>query len=96
MSSALLAVETIRACARYGPQFADAAAGALDAVSLVPLDDDVLQHAAALRPAELRALDALHLATALSLRDEIGVLLTYDDRLAAAAAAAGLTVRSPA
>jgi predicted nucleic acid-binding protein len=96
VSSALLAVETMRACARYGPRFADAAAGALDAVSLVPLDDGVLQHAAALSTPGLRTVDALHLATALSLREEIGVVLTYDDRLAAAAAAAGLTVRSPA
>jgi uncharacterized protein len=60
------------------------------------LDTTVLEHAATLPPVELRSLDALHLATALSLADEIGVVLTYDDRLASAATAAGLTVRSPA
>jgi len=93
VSSALLSVEAIRACARYGPAFAHAAEEALDAVALVPLDDAVLERAAAL---DLPTLDALHLATALSVADEIGVLLTYDERLATAARAAGIDVRSPA
>lgn len=96
MSSALLSVEAIRACARYGPAFAHAAAQALDAVALLPLDDAVLERAAWLEPSELRTLDALHLATALSVSDELGVVLTYDERLAAAAREAGLNVRSPA
>jgi predicted nucleic acid-binding protein len=96
VSSALTSVEAIRACARYGAAFARAAQAALDAVALVPLDDAVLRRAAALEPPDLRTLDALHLATALSVRDEIGVVLTYDGRLAAAAGAAGLSVRSPA
>jgi predicted nucleic acid-binding protein len=96
VSSALLSVEAIRACARYGSQFAVAASEALETVSLVPIDDRVLERAARLERPELRTLDALHLATALSLGEEIGVILTYDDRLAGAARAAGLTVRSPA
>lgn len=96
VSSALLTVEAIRACARYGAAFAHAAAEALQAVALVPLDDAVLERAAWLQPDGLRTRDALHLATALSMADEVGVLLTYDDRLAGAARAAGLAVRSPA
>jgi prevent-host-death family protein len=96
VSSALLSVEAVRACARYGPAFAHAATQALEAVALVPLDDAVLERAAGLAPGELRTRDALHLATALSLADEIGVVLTYDGHLAAAARKAGLAVRSPA
>jgi len=65
-------------------------------VALVPLDDAVLERAARLAPGALRTLDALHLATALSVADEIGVVLTYDERLTAAARDAGLLVRSPA
>jgi predicted nucleic acid-binding protein len=85
----------VRACARYGPAFAQAARAALDAVALVPLDEAVLERAAWLEPRELRTLDTLHLATALSLVNEIGVVLAYDERLAGAARDAGLAVRSP-
>ena len=46
----------------------------------LPLDDAVLDKAAAIHPAKLRSLDALHLATALSIRDEIGLFVTYDER----------------
>ena len=59
-------------------------------------DDAVLDEAASIGPAELRSLDALHLATALSIRDEIGVFVTYDERLGAAAASRGLPVSQPA
>jgi predicted nucleic acid-binding protein len=85
----------VRACARYGPAFAQAARAALDAVALVPLDAAVLETAAGLEPRELRTLDALHLATALSLVDDIGVVLAYDERLAGAARDAGLVARRP-
>jgi len=44
--------------------------------------------------AELRALDAIHLATALE-APGLDVFYCYDDRLAKVARAAGLTVRSP-
>jgi predicted nucleic acid-binding protein len=56
----------------------------------------VLDEAARLAPMGLRSLDALHLATALTVRDEIGVLVTYDRRLAAAAESSGLNVVRPA
>ena len=48
-----------------------------------------------LSPVALRSLDALHLATALSVRDDIGVMLTYDRRLAEAAQDQGLRVAAP-
>lgn len=54
-------------------------------VALLPLDNAVLHSATELGPVALRSLDALHLATALSVRDDIGVMLTYDRRLAEAA-----------
>ena len=95
VSSALLSVEAIRACARHKTEYGKDARDWLVGVSLVPLDDLLLDAAAALRPAGLRSLDALHLATALSVRDEIGVFLTYDERLAAAARERDLPVASP-
>lgn len=95
VSSALLRVESIRACGRYGAQYAADARAFLADVALVPLDDCVLAEASAIDPAELRSLDALHLATALSIRDEIGVFVAYDERLLAVATREGFTVLSP-
>jgi len=95
VSSALLAVEAIRACEKYTAEHAADARAWLEGVALLPLDDGVLDAATSLEPAGLRSLDALHLATALSVRDEIGVLVTYDQRLAEAAEGHGLVVASP-
>lgn len=95
VSSALLGVEAIRACGRYEGEYAAEARTFLEGVSLLPLDDAVLSEAASIDPSELRSLDALHLATALSVRDEIGVFVTYDERLGEAAASHGLAVAKP-
>jgi uncharacterized protein len=96
VSSALLGVEAIRACARYGERYAADARSWLFDVALLPLDDVLLDEATRLRPASLRSLDALHLATALSVRNDIGAFVTYDDRLAEAANDHGLAVVQPA
>lgn len=95
VSSTLLAVESIRACARYGPEYAADAREWLVGLALLPLDDMVMNEATALGPTPLRSLDALHLATALSIRDDLGVFVAYDDRLATAAADQGLPVVQP-
>jgi predicted nucleic acid-binding protein len=95
VSSALLAVEGIRACARYGPGHAVQARSFLEGLALLPLDDAVLDEATVIDPVGLRSLDALHLATALSVRDEIGAFITYDQRLADAAGQQGLNVVRP-
>jgi predicted nucleic acid-binding protein len=94
--SALLRVEAVRACARYGDDYVRQALAGLAAVALLPVDDDVLTRAASLTPAGLRTLDSIHLATALTVRDDIGVVIAYDERLAEAAAAHGLPVIAPA
>jgi predicted nucleic acid-binding protein len=95
VSSALLGVEAIRACGRYGEEYAAKARRFLVDISLLPLDDAVLSEAASTGPSGLRSLDALHLATALSVRNEIGVFVTYDQRLTEAAVAQGLKVARP-
>jgi uncharacterized protein len=95
VSSALLGVEAIRACGRYGEEYAVVARAFLGDLALLPIDDGVLDAATTLKPAGLRNLDALHLATALSVREEIGVLVTYDRRLAQAAQDSDLPVATP-
>jgi uncharacterized protein len=96
VSSALLGVEAIRACARYGDEYAQAARTWLEGVALLPLSDAVLHEATLLAPTGLRSLDALHLATALSIREEIGIFVTYDERLGEAAKEHGLSLVQPA
>lgn len=92
VSSTLLAVEAIRGCARYGAAYAHEARAWLEGVALLAMDDPVLDEAASLEPHALRSLDALHLATALSIRDDLGAFFTFDKRLAQAASDHGLPV----
>ena len=60
----------------------------------IPLTPDLLDAAGSL-PGPLRSLDAIHLATALRLRDSLHWLVAYDQRLLDAAQQAGLPTASP-
>lgn len=95
-SSELLVCEALRAAGRYGEPLREAAARGLGAVSLVPLDRDLLHEAGRLDPVRLRSLDALHLATALRAGERLDGVLTYDARLADACAAHGVAALGPA
>jgi len=66
----------------------------LDAVALAPLDRALLAGAGALAEPALRALDAIHVATAVDLHP-IDAFVTYDERQAAAARLAGLRTTAP-
>jgi predicted nucleic acid-binding protein len=90
-------VEVFRAIARTSSDPADLARGrdVLESFDLVPISDGVLTVAAALEPVRLRALDAIHLASALSIAAGLDSLVTYDERLAEAARLAGLRVEAP-
>jgi hypothetical protein len=68
----------------------------LSRIALVDLDEDVVQRAATLDPVELRALDAIHLATAISLGGDLGALCAYDVRLGSAALSKTIEVLAPA
>ena len=93
--SALLRVEAVRACARYGGKYAERAREGLASIALLPVDEPILDAASGLMPSGLRTLDAIHLATALSIAADLGVVVTYDARLAEAAVGQGLTVSAP-
>jgi hypothetical protein len=67
----------------------------LDSLATVPVDQAVLVAAGALPEPALRALDAIHVAAALSL-SPIDAFVTYDERQAAAARLAGLRTVTPA
>jgi uncharacterized protein len=95
ISSALLTVEGRRAARSYGELAARRAHAALTAITLVPLDEPILQAAAELEPAELHSLDALHLATVVSLGEDLERLFCYDGRLKDAAQSLGIEVSQP-
>lgn len=97
VTSALSQTEVIRAVRRAGGgrDRLRRAEAICSRIALIPIDQGILRRAADLEPAQLRTLDAIHLATALGLLPDLEDLITYDARLAAAAAAAGLTVLSP-
>jgi uncharacterized protein len=68
---------------------------ALARLEIVELTAAIAHRAAGLQPARLRTLDAIHLASAVTLSDEIEAFVTYDARLADAARAVGLRVAAP-
>jgi len=67
----------------------------LDALVLMDVTPPILKRAAALAPDDLRTLDAIHLATALSVGIPDLDFVTYDDRLARAARSHGLDAVGP-
>ena len=95
VSSVLLEIETHRALARHAPAALARLSAVLDLIDLVDLAPGIRAGARAVRPATVRSLDAIHLATALHLRDQLAAFVAYDSRLADAARAAGLPVEAP-
>jgi len=68
---------------------------ALRRFSFVALDEDLRREAARMRPADLRSLDAIHLASCLRLKTQVDVVLVYDRKLSAALRANDLPVEAP-
>lgn len=95
VASAIARTEVLRAVLDLGAERARRAREVLASIELIRVSDRVLVVAGALRPSDLRTLDAIHLATAYALGDFLARMVTYDDRLALAAATQGLTVVAP-
>lgn len=95
VSSDLLRTELLRATRRGAPDQVQQARAVLDSLVLLTLSTSLFEQAALLEPDLLRSLDALHLAAALDLGDDLDGIITYDDRLGSAAAALGMVVIAP-
>lgn len=95
LSSVLLSVEGRRAARRYGTLALSRARAALATITLLPIDQPVVDAAGELDPADLRSLDALHLATIISLGEDVERVYCYDARLAQAAQEHGIEVLAP-
>ena len=95
VSSALLRVESLRAVRFLGPEALAMTREALRRVDLIGIDDRILDAAGILEPQVLRTLDAIHLATALAVGDDLEAIVTYDERMAEAARLVGLSTATP-
>lgn len=101
-SAALVVTELGRAVrratdgmARDAPTVLNRLAEVVDALALLDVDRRLLDDAAMVEPAMLRTLDAIHIAAARALGEDLTAFITYDTRLGAAAAELGMTVISP-
>ena len=90
VTSAVGLVEVRRALARVAPAYDPD--DVLDQCIVIPLDASVIARAGVLEPASLRSLDAIHVASALTIAGDLDAFVTCDQRQASAAVAAGLPV----
>ena len=95
VSSTLLAVEARRGALRANPRRLPRVDLALLRVAQIEMDGPVVETASRLPDPMLRSLDAIHLATALMIRHDVEALMSYDQRMLAAAKAHGLPTASP-
>jgi uncharacterized protein len=95
VSSSLTRTEALRALLPGGENAVAAGRKVLSRVDLVRVSNGVLDEAAVLLPADLRSLDAIHLATARRLGEDLGAIVTYDERMAEAATQLGHRVVAP-
>lgn len=95
VSSKVSVVEVMRAVRRRDPTAEPLARRVLERVSLLAIGDRVLVSAAMLGPRDVRALDAIHLASALRLEGSLSAFVSYDARQLEAAQELGLPALSP-
>lgn len=94
-ASQLAAIEVTRTAQRLGGHAPALAARVLAGLRLLAIDP-VVPAAMQIGGTMLRTLDAIHLATAVSISQQLGTLITYDHRMRSEAQALGLPVLSPA
>lgn len=96
VSSRIAVVECHRAARRAGNRrILQRTEEVLESIYLLDLTPGIIERASALGPSALRSLDAIHLASALSVPDTDIEVITYDDRMAEAARANGVRVSQP-
>lgn len=95
VTSELGRIEVLRSARRVGDAVLTEARALVGDLDLVPLDRTVQDLACDIGDPLLRNLDALHLASAVLLRDELTAFVAYDHRLVAAANAVDLPTTAP-
>lgn len=69
--------------------------GVLASATIVPLDDSIVDEARGVRPSSVGALDAIHVASAVSLGQDLAAVATYDKRMQEALALVKVEVLAP-
>ena len=95
VSSALLRTESLRAVRHLGAEALATVREGLRRIDLVGIDDRILDAAGTLEPRVLRTLDAIHVATAMAVGDDLEAIVTYDERMVEAAKLLGLATVTP-
>jgi predicted nucleic acid-binding protein len=95
VTGALARTEVARALMPIGTEAVSRGEEVLRRIELVRLNDRVLREAGRIEPAEVRSLDAIHLASARQLGSSVKQIVTYDERMADAATASGWSVAAP-
>lgn len=96
VTSALARTEVARATMAFGSDAVARGEAVLRRIEIIRINDRILRLAGSLEPSELRSLDAIHLATAQLIGSDLKWIVTYDERMAEAAEALGMSVRAPA
>ena len=95
VSVVLLLTEALRAAQRQPAARIQQMQGLLQRMPLLEVDRALFRQAGLMGPSNMRSLDAVHVAAAMSLGPDLGAVVTYDDRMIAVAALFGLPVASP-
>jgi len=95
VTSTIGAIEFRRAVKRHYAQQLWAVERVLAEMTILELSHEVRRTAELLEPTILRTLDAIHLASALVIREELEAFVAYDERLLEAARLAGIPTASP-
>jgi uncharacterized protein len=95
LASAVVEIEVVRAVRRVAPELTAQAQKVVSQIAVVEPTEGIRARAALVEPVTLRSLDALHLATALEIGDQLDGFVTYDRRMSAVADTFGLVVLAP-
>lgn len=95
VSSALARAEVGRALLPLGDAAMRRGQEVLARLELIRISDRILALAGSLLPAELRTLDAVHLATAQQLGSDLARIVSYDERMRTAATSIGCRLATP-
>lgn len=97
LTSTFTRLEVARALKPYSELAKDHAGKILNSVLLIPIDSEIMAQAElVIRATELKAPDAIHVATAMKLGTLVEGIITYDMQMAAVASRLGMKVASPA
>jgi uncharacterized protein len=94
-SSDLTRTELLRVTNRINPALVDRSKDLLSAIAIMKLGRELFEHAGRIEPRSLRSLDAIHIASALALGEDLEGLVVYDHRMAEAAERHSIQVVAP-